>query len=141
MGKIALQPPVAHVPALGFLQAVAAAADAAPGRIIVACEPDLELASSQLEPIAAVVEEALSNALRHAYPDGEPGKVWVALGCERGRMKLSIRDHGVGFPVLEDRPSEGRALVLRAAGTLRGYARFDNRNYGGAEVTVVFPQV
>jgi two-component sensor histidine kinase len=127
----------AAVPARPFLESAATAAGAE--HATIACDAALKLATWQLGPLAAIIDEAIDNALTHAYPDRPDGPIWLSLASERGRMKLAIRDDGVGFPVLDDEPSHGRDLVRGAADQLHGYCRFDNRNYGGAEVTVVFP--
>lgn len=69
--------------------------------------------SSQLEMVVAAPEEApwrsypnhftrvvlnlLSNVDRYAYPDGDGGRVDIALERQRGGYRLSVRDHGAGM--------------------------------------------
>jgi signal transduction histidine kinase len=81
----------------------------------------------------------MANAIRHGSGIDPTKAVWVSLAAERGRLKLSIRDNGPGLPELTSRACSGLDRIRAAAAELGGYCRIDNRNYGGAEVTVVFP--
>jgi len=113
---------------------------AGPAReISVACDPGLRLRPVQLDALTAIIREALANAVKHAFGDGRCGRAWVTLSQERGRCRLRIADNGPGFPELGPRACPGRELIERLSHELGGYCRLDNRNYGGAEVTVVFP--
>jgi nitrate/nitrite-specific signal transduction histidine kinase len=124
---------------LAFLTAAASNAAVAREAVTVACGPGAALSARQRPPVAAAVGEALANADRHAYPADASGKVWVTLAAHDGRLTLSVRDNGVGLPELSDRTCPGLQRIRDAAAALRGYCRIDNRNYGGAEVTLVFP--
>ena len=107
--------------------------------ISVACAADLRLGPKPLEALEQIVREALANAVTHAFPPREPGRVWITLADERGRCRLKIADSGPGYPELSGRACPGLDLIERLSRSLGGYCRLDNRNYGGAEVTVVFP--
>ena len=50
-------------------------------------------------PCGLVVNELITNAFKHAFPDGRSGKVIAALREEPGdRVALSVSDDGVGIP-------------------------------------------
>jgi two-component sensor histidine kinase len=50
-------------------------------------------------PCGLVVNELISNALKHAFPDGRRGEIAVKLFAEpAGRAVLSVADNGVGIP-------------------------------------------
>ncbi len=48
------------------------------------------------------VTEAVANAVRHAYPDGTPGRVTVELVATPARLEIAVSDTGRGLPELED---------------------------------------
>ena len=115
---------------------------AGPGYTIrLACERGLGLSSRQCELVRRIALESLDHAVRHRVVGPRPAIIWVNRSQERGRAHLAIRDNGPGFPELNFKSSRGRDLVCSLAEELGGFARFDNRNYGGAEVSVTFPIV
>lgn len=131
--------PLRRIRAAQLIGPLIAELDPAGRRLIVDCPIETSVAADQAAPLQAIVREAVANALRHAYPPGSDGKVWVKLEG-RDRLRLSVRDMGVGLPELTGRRTPGLDAIHAFAGDLGGFARIDNRNYGGAEVTVVFPE-
>ncbi|MET0294899.1 MAG: sensor histidine kinase, partial [Phenylobacterium sp.] len=63
-------------------------------RIDAELEP-VEIPASHAAPMALIVSELVTNALRHAYPGGE-GEVRVALRRLDDGMELTVADSGVG---------------------------------------------
>lgn len=49
-------------------------------------------------PLALAVNELLSNAVAHAFPDERSGTVTVSLAREDGVLRIGITDDGVGAP-------------------------------------------
>lgn len=50
-------------------------------------------------PCGLIVNELVSNALKHAFPGDRGGRVDVALECDAdGAMRISVSDDGVGLP-------------------------------------------
>jgi two-component sensor histidine kinase len=80
-------------------------------------------------PLALLVTEAVTNALKHAFPDGRSGPVSVGLQQRQGREQgatalLRIADDGVGMPqpeVAEPRP--GSVTGTLGLTVMRGMAR------------------
>ncbi|MEW6303882.1 MAG: histidine kinase dimerization/phosphoacceptor domain -containing protein [Verrucomicrobiota bacterium] len=70
-----------------------------------------------------IVNELISNALKHAFPNGRPGEIGVALHQNGGAaITLTVRDNGVGFPPGTDwqkSKSLGLQLVAILAEQLR----------------------
>ena len=59
----------------------------------------IHLDVSQAVPIGLIVNEAVTNALKYAFPDSGPGRIEVALKRRlAGDYKLRIADNGVGLP-------------------------------------------
>jgi two-component sensor histidine kinase len=123
-----------------FLETLAAAFAGSPHRIHVTCDAALQLPAAELAPVGMIVSEAIANALKHAFPEGRDGDVWVRLSEAGNRVTLVVRDNGVGMPDSVGDRHSGRGLIETLAHQLGGYARLGSANFGGAEVTVVFPR-
>lgn len=57
---------------------------------------DLQLDVDLATPIGLMVNELVTNALKHAFPDGRSGEVVVALHRTDGGLALTVRDNGAG---------------------------------------------
>ncbi|NEX94759.1 PAS domain-containing protein [Caulobacter sp. 17J65-9] len=62
-----------------------------------AAEP-VQLSTDQAIPLALMINELVTNAFKHAYPEGEGGPVDVAVALRDGRLTVEVRDHGAGLP-------------------------------------------
>ncbi len=60
--------------------------------------------------IGLIVNEAVSNAIEHAYGGGS-GRIDVSLKEEDGRLRLTIRDYGFGFNHNREFSSLGMSLI------------------------------
>lgn len=60
--------------------------------------PELKMSSDQAVPLALIVTEAVSNAVKYAFPDGRRGSVSVRLTADADYAELEIDDDGVGIP-------------------------------------------
>jgi len=82
----------------------------------VACRvdaPEADLPLETLITLSLITTEAVTNSLKHAWPEGEPGTIRIAIGRpEPGRVALSVSDDGRGLPVDYD-PAQGDSLGLR----------------------------
>jgi two-component sensor histidine kinase len=108
------------------------------GRNITAVVDDVALPTQQCTSLALVVNELVSNALKH----GE-GAIDLRLCAAAGNLVLEVADEGPGFP--QDFDPEvaahtGLELVVSVSRwDLRGEVAFANRPEGGAVVSVTFP--
>ena len=65
---------------------------------------DLKIANILLDvntaiPLGLIINELISNALEHAFPDGRVGEIRVRLiALDPGRFELVVEDDGVGLP-------------------------------------------
>jgi two-component sensor histidine kinase len=89
-------------------------------------------------PCGLLVSELISNALKHAFPDGRKGEVAVSMtSIENGSFTLTVRDDGVGLNRdldLKDSDSFGLQLVDMLSEQLQGSVSIQ-RN-GGTAFTV-----
>lgn len=95
--------------------------------------PDVQLA------LYRIVQEALSNTLRHA----EAGQASVRLRHDDASIVVEIEDDGIGFDVREVLASDQRGLglfgMLERAAYAGGRAEFDSRPGEGTRVIATFP--
>ncbi len=66
----------------------------------------------RVDALRLAVSEAISNAVMHAYPDGERGEVHVTAARADGELWLLIADDGCGLRPRRDSPGLGLGLGL-----------------------------
>jgi len=81
-------------------------------RVVVDAEP-VELNIETAVPGGLILNELVSNALKHAYKDGGTGELHVAVArMPTGECSLTVRDSGPGLPAGFD-PGKSSALGLQ----------------------------
>jgi two-component sensor histidine kinase len=84
-----------------FLQAICTNPSIVPPEngIDVVCHVEpLEIEVAQAVPVALIAVEALTNSLKHAFPDGRTGRIEVTLKRLDDGVLVSIADNGIGLP-------------------------------------------
>ena len=56
------------------------------------------LGVGQAIPVGLILNELISNALKHAFPDGRGGSVKIEGSRAQGRIHLAVEDDGIGAP-------------------------------------------
>jgi PAS domain S-box-containing protein len=92
-------------------------------------------------PLGLLINEVISNSLKHGFPDGRTGSIRVRLAREDfGRVTMSIADDGVGY-TQETRPGESKSLGLKLIASLSeqldGTVTVDSSN--GVQLCMSFP--
>lgn len=74
--------------------------DVTPSRVQITADipESAPLPKEWLMPLALTINEALSNALEHGFPDGREGHVKVGLEVSGNQASLVIEDDGIGLP-------------------------------------------
>jgi two-component sensor histidine kinase len=110
----------------------------------ISCETDkVEVSGNQAASLAMLAHELITNALKHAYPEGEAGPLFVRLKRgEDGIVEMSVADRGQGMPpgVSAERPPSLGFKVIMA--TVRQFnARLEIRRLDpGTEILIRFPE-
>lgn len=60
--------------------------------------PELQMSSDQAVPLSLIVTEAVTNAIKYAYPAGRFGTISLRLTVEGEEVVLDIHDDGIGIP-------------------------------------------
>ena len=107
-------------------------------RIVVTAEPE-QIDLDRAIPLGLIVNELVSNAIRHAFADGRSGTITVGFRREVERFRLSVADDGVGTDLASGAvpPSLGLQLINGFVRRLRG--RLELRAESGFEAVVDFP--
>ena len=95
------------------------------------------LSCAQEFDILKLAKEALSNSLRHA----QVPIVFMSLRCVDGTTRLTVRDHGRGFP-LKEKMGQGQGLLTMTARAARlgGTLSVRTRPGKGTWVVLDFPK-
>lgn len=92
-------------------------------------------------PCGLLINELLSNSLKHAFPGDMRGEIWVSLArADAGHLLLSVKDTGIGLPPAFDPEAVrtmGLQLVRALAKQLGGTLRWESES--GTELRVLFP--
>ena len=92
-------------------------------------------------PCGLIINELLSNSLKHAFPMDRTGEIRIAVGQKKGdEITLTYSDNGVGFPDGLD-ISKARTLGLRLVHNLVSVqlkGRLDVFRNGGARFEITF---
>ncbi|MFL4983214.1 MAG: sensor histidine kinase [Xanthobacteraceae bacterium] len=102
----------------------------------------LELSGSHAISLAMLTHELITNALKHAYPDGQPGPIDVSLKHSgTDTVELRVADQGRGMPEdfqIEQSSSLGMRVIATTVRQLRGTLEI-NRLEPGTEFVIRLP--
>lgn len=105
----------------------------------IVCESsgELSLDASQAVNLALVTSESVTNALKHAFPEGKSGTISVDCRTSGGSGILTIRDDGVGMPEGLGQDTMGLKLIRTLVKGIGGKLRIDGPK--GTRLQVKFP--
>jgi len=103
---------------------------------------DIDLDVSQAVPLGLILNEAITNAVKYAFPIDRRGNIAIVLQkINEEDILLKITDNGKGLPADFDfsgNKSLGIQLIRLFAEQLDGDIRFGNEN--GVEISLIFRQ-
>src|SRR5262249_5435596 len=85
-----------------------------------------------------IVNELVSNALKHAFPDGRRGRLYISLqSIESDDCLLRVRDDGVGISGSID-PKTAETLGLQLVNDLADqlHGRIEMRCFDGVDIAI-----
>ena len=110
--------------------------------VVISCEiAPIELGLETAVPLGLLLNELVSNCLKHAFPDDRKGMVKIVLTTDDStHILLQVTDNGVGmaagFDIMQS-PSLGLKLATTLTSQLDGELGIVSEN--GMTVTVSFP--
>jgi two-component sensor histidine kinase len=92
-------------------------------------------------PCGLIINELVLNALKHAFPDGRAGEVFIHFGVrDAHHLMLAVSDTGVGLPKdldYQKTDSLGLQLVNALTHQIEGIIKVNESD--GVEFEIVFP--
>lgn len=99
----------------GLIEELASDLVVATGRRDIALDLRLihvEIPADKAAGLALLLNETITNALKHAFPDGRAGRLSICNVLENGHVVLSVEDDGIGMPATRPkRLSFGSELI------------------------------
>lgn len=103
---------------------------------------DIYLGIETAVPCGLLVNELITNSMKHAFPDGRSGNVYISLKQVNNQYELIIRDDGIGIPPnldFENSTSLGIQIVHSLVNQIDGELEINNDH--GAEFKVKFQEL
>ena len=101
---------------------------------------DIRLGIDTAVPCAMIINELVSNSLKHGFPDGRAGEIMVSLNVNaEGKHTLLVRDTGIGVSSgfdIQSSGSLGIQIILSLVRQIRGTIEIDGR--GGLSIKILF---
>jgi two-component sensor histidine kinase len=117
--------------------ATAHGADARGVTVRVEADP-IRLSPAQVTPLGLSLSEVLTNAFKHAFPEGRTGSILVQARQQDDQVEVTVRDDGAGFEGAPGREgSLGLTLISVLSRQLGGTYSFSSDN--GAVFRLTFP--
>jgi PAS domain S-box-containing protein len=111
-----------------------------PDTFMLHTDVDVSLDIDHAIPCGLIVNELLSNSLKHAFPDGRRGNITLLFRPEAADLVLHFSDDGIGLPSdLDFRNTESLGLQLINTLTSQLNGAVEHRRGKGAEFEIRFP--
>ena len=111
-----------------------------PGVSISTDITDISFGVDTAIPCGLIVNELITNSLKHGFPDGRAGHVYIGIqDSPPGEYSLTVKDDGVGFPPefdMHKSTSMGTLVICSLVDQLDGTSETTNQE--GALTTIRF---
>ena len=94
-------------------------------------------------PCGLIVNELISNAIEHGFPEQRKGNIWITLQQDSTQItRLNIRDDGIGFPDdLDFRETESLGMQLVCTLTQQLEAEIEMKRSQGTSFNLIFSEL
>ena len=107
---------------------------------VVDVQENMSLVIDQAIPLGLILNELVTNAVKHAFGDRGQGNITVSIRRVDAVVEAGVMDNGVGLPEdfdVKDSPTLGLQLVVQLTRQLRGALLIGKES--GTSFTVTFP--
>src|SRR5262249_55336920 len=102
---------------------------------------DLKVDIQRAVPVALILNELITNALKHAFPGSRPGMIHVGVQGDGKENSVSVADDGVGMPPELMTPNPTSSLGLQLINVLVEQlgGKLEIQSPPGTRFTIRFP--
>lgn len=103
---------------------------------------DIELDIDTVVPLGLIVNELISNALKHAFDEKSKGVIILSIEKKENRLYMSVKDNGKGLPfnqIPDKTDSLGMELIKSFSEKLEADIFIDNTNGTQIEISFKLP--
>lgn len=101
----------------------------------------IEVSARDATTLGILVAEFVTNALKHGYPEGRPGRVLVELfRDEAGVPTLRVSDDGIGLSGVQGE-GLGTVIIRQLSSQFGGTPLYSRGTDGGVSVVVALPEL
>ena len=130
-----------------LLAEIGKAAEGRPIQVALAME-EIRLPGRDAVSFVVIVNELVTNAIKHAFPDGEPGNIVIRFEEtvleDEPALALSVEDDGIGMPVEIEAKGLGQTVIASLLRSMRATMTTAPLDPGSARpgtcVTLTFPK-
>lgn len=100
---------------------------------------NIHLSLSHAIPLALIINEAVTNSIKYAFPGEREGEISITMREHEGLIKLELADNGIGMPQIDDREeleSLGLRLMKGLSEDIDGVISFEGDN--GTRISITF---
>jgi two-component sensor histidine kinase len=99
----------------------------------------LKLEVSRAIPLALIINEAVTNSIKYAFPDGRKGEIFISLEVLAGEVRLEVADDGIGLsPKAGASGSDSLGIDLMKGLTTDIGGQISFANKSGTNIVVTF---
>ena len=102
---------------------------------------DIMLDINTVIPLGLIVNELVSNSMKHAFPSNKQGKIDIKFKLNDGNYSMIVSDNGVGFPQnynIQNSDSLGLKIVNSLTEQIDGEIKIEATN--GTKFTINFKE-
>ena len=97
-------------------------------RIAIRIQVDpVHLSLDEAIPCGLLINELVSNAIKHAFPAEREGTIWIIFETGQGGHTLTVRDDGIGLSNSTNTQTLGLQLVHALVKQLHGELQLDRQ--------------
>jgi PAS domain S-box-containing protein len=111
-------------------------------KIITDVDVDIFLDIDTAIPCGLIINELITNSLKHAFPNLTNGQINIKLMRNNDKLILEVKDNGIGFPeMLDFRNTESLGLQLINSLVMQLDGTIQLKNDGGTEFKIVIHEM